>query len=180
MAQPRLRLDQLLLEVGGLSLGLGGLLGILGDEAVLGLLDVLEDHREISLGFGELALLLRQGRLLILQRLGRIDEIRLRPGIHVDELRAHRDALLQGCDELLLRCDHRDEALSLGLLLIELRREAGDLGVELREVGGVDTLLAPADAVWDLVGPDDVELGRDRLHLRCLDRGLAPQRLCPK
>ncbi len=49
---------------------------------------------------------------LILQRLGGVDHRSLRARFHVDELGAHVDALLQGRNEVFLRCDDLAQFLS--------------------------------------------------------------------
>ena len=126
---------------------------------------------------GELLLLHGELGLLILQRLGGVDDRSLRARLHLDELLAHVDALLQRRDQRLLRADRRRQLVALRRLLLALRLERGEIGGELAEIGVEHLVLAGAERVGNIGRPGDCG---DRIRGSGLGRRqlrLPPQRL---
>ena len=125
----------------------------------------------------ELALLHRKLGQLILQRLGRVDDRRLRAGLNRDELGAHVDALLQRRNQIHLRRDRLPQHVALGGLLRMLRLERSESRVELTEIGRQHPRFALPQRGWDVVWPVDRGDRRKCVRLRSCERRPATPRL---
>ena len=137
MGGPGAGLGELGLVARDLVLGFRELLGVLGREARVGLVDVAPDPRQARFRFAELSRLGGERRGLRLQQFERVDYLGARLRVHRQQGRAHLDALLKGADQNLLRRDGGRETPPLrGLLAplpVEAAQRAGELGDVVRQ-----------------------------------------------
>ena len=156
--------------------GVAELLGVVGKERLDRLLGIPDDDVEPGRKRRELAQLHRELRLLVLQRLGGVDDGGPGPGLRYDELGAHVDALLKGRDKPLLRRDrlHQHVALSRSLRPLCVERRKG--GSELAEVGCENPIFPLAQRRGHVVRPVDRRDGRERPLPRRRERRLPAKR----
>ena len=123
----------------------------------------------------QILLLLRLLGDLILQRLGGVDDRSLGARFHIDELGTHVDAVLQGRDEVFLRCDDLAQFRAFGGFLPPLGVERGDARGQLSEIGCENTGFALAQRGRHAVRPLDSRGGVQAMRLSAQERGFAPQ-----
>ena len=177
MVDRSLGLGEPLARVLDAPLGVAELLGVVGKERLDRLLGIAGDDVEAGRQGRELAQLHCELRLLVLQRLGGVDDGGLGAGLQFNEPGAHVDALLKRRDKSFLRRDGLQQHVALRGLLRALRVERGEGGAELAEVGRKNLILALAQGQGNVVRPADRRNGGERPRPRRRQRRLPAERL---